>query len=193
MFTRLAILLLLLINGSIFAADEKFMLITGCARSGTQYITKVMQLSGLDIMHENVGYHGSASWLMAVEDVATPYGPGCEGIKFQHVLHQVRDPLKVISSVYTTEPKCSWEYIIKHIPQIRWTDPRIVKCAKYWYYWNLKSEEKAELTYRIEDLESEWGKIEKALGLILDKSSIDRVPKDTNSRGPYKKNSLGIH
>jgi len=170
------------------AETEKFLLITGTARSGTFFITLVMQQCGLDIVHEHIGYHGSCSWPMAVEDTTTPYGPGCAGVHFQHVLHQVRDPIKTISSVYTTEPTECWEYIIKHIPQIQWTDPKIIKCAKYWYYWNLKAAEKAEYSYCVENLEQEWGNIERVLGLNLDKTAIDRVPKNTNTRGDHRRN-----
>ncbi len=182
------IFLMTLLCGQVFADMERFLLITGCARSGTYYISDLLRQTGLDIAHENIGQHGTSSWTMAVTDTQTPWGPGSAGIHYQHIFHQVRDPIKVISSVYTKEPRASWEYIIKHIPQILSTDPKIVKCAKYWYYWNLRAEAIAELTYRVEDIEIQWDKIEKILGLILDKSALDRIPKDTNTNGPYKRN-----
>ena len=33
-----------------------------------------------------------------------------------------------------------WNYILSQIPEIRISDSHLVKCAKYWYYWNLKAE-----------------------------------------------------
>jgi hypothetical protein len=183
------ILLFLILIGfhSLQGQEEKFLLVTGCARSGTVYITKVMQQCGIDIHHEYIGKHGVCSWLMAVDDETAPYGPGSAGIRFQHVLHQVRDPIKTISSVYTTENDKSWKYVIKHIPQIQWSDPHIVKCAKYWYYWNLKAAQKADYSYCIENIEKEWSNIEEMLGLKLDKTALDRVPKNANTRGDYRR------
>ena len=163
-------------------AAERLLLVTGCARSGTGYIAKVLQKCGLDVGHERLGAEGISSWVMAVESIFSPWGPPRHNLKFKHIFHQVRDPLKVISSTYMTEGPQSWAYIIQHIPQIKWNDSFVVKSAKYWYYWNLKAAECAEWTYRVEDLEQVWEEFEKRLGKKLDRSAFSEIAKNYNRR-----------
>ena len=165
---------------------QKFLLITGCARSGTHYIASLLTLAGLPIKHEKEGEMGTSSWTMAVNALQTPWGPGYLKFNFQHVFHQVRDPLKTISAC-TTEPERSWEFIYDHIPQIKVKDRLVVKCAKYWYYWNLEAENKAEFTYRVEDIENALDEMSIRLRVPLSKDAIDWVPKDLNHR-PRKVN-----
>lgn len=164
------------------ATEQRNLLITGCARSGTMYIATLLQESGLDVKHEWLGDYGCSSWIMNFNAEVTPYGQARNGAFFVHTFHQVRHPLKVISSVYSTEPEESWQYIIKNIPQIRQTDSHLVKCAKYWFYGNLRAQKQAEWTYRIEDIENVWDEFQKRLGVTLDCSAFERVPKNTNTR-----------
>jgi hypothetical protein len=162
--------------------DSRPLLITGCARSGTGYISKLMTRCGLDIGHEAWGKDGCSSWVMAVDDENPPWGESSHNVQFDHVFHQVRHPLKVISSVYSTEPETSWNYISKHIPEIKREDSHLVKCAKYWYYWNLKAQEKAEFTYRVEDIDNALKKMGQLLHNDLDNSAISLVSDKTNTR-----------
>lgn len=170
-------------EGQAIFKPTHFLLITGTSRSGTKYIAKVLQKCGLDIGHERLGKDGISSWVMTMRTDHVPWGPARKGLQFVHIFHQVRHPLKVIASVYSTEPPESWEYILKHIPQIRKEDSLTVKCAKYWYYWNLKAYKEAEWTYRIEDLENIWDEFQERLVCRWDKKVLDQVPKDTNTRG----------
>lgn len=165
--------------------DNKFLLITGCARSGTTYITEVLKQAGLQVEHEFLAKDGCVSWLMAVDSDYAPWGPPDNGIYFEHIFHQVRHPLLVISSVYTTEPKQSWDFICKHIPEIHSKDDHVVKCAKYWYYWNLRAEEKAEWTYQVEEIETILSHMSKRLKFPLSRELLKRIPKTSNHRGAY--------
>lgn len=167
--------------------EKRLVLITGCARSATTYISKLLELNGLAVVHEGLAEHGCASWTMAVDAATTPWGPGSRGLEFEHIFHQVRHPLETIASVYTTEPEESWEFIYKHIPEISPKDSHLVRCVKYWIYWNLKAEALAEWTYRIEDIEKELPVMSKKLGVPLDPNSIKFVSKITNHRGTHKK------
>ncbi len=187
MFSRIIVIFICFIFsiGNLYG-DEKFLLVTGTARSGTFYITKVLKECGLDIKHELFGSDGACSWLMVPETDETPWGPGRKGVVFKHILHQIRDPLKSMSSIYTTEPPQAWTYIMQNIPEITWMDPKLVRCAKYWYYWNLKAEKLAEFSYPVEDIENQWENLERVLGMKLDKTSLDRISKDVNTRGGYK-------
>ncbi len=163
--------------------NERLLLIIGCARSGTTYIAQVLNKKcGLNAVHERMGLHGAVSWGMTFDTNKVPYGDARNGMYFHHIFHQVRNPLKVISSVYSTEPEDSWNYIMKCVPQIRKTDNHLTKCAKYWYFWNLKAEEQAEWTYRVEDIENQWEEFQTRLGLMLPKTALYEVPTNANTR-----------
>lgn len=157
-------------------------LITGCARSGTHYIAKVFRLHGLEVSHEGDARYGIVSWTMAVDSDHSPWGPAANNYYFKHIFHQVRHPLKTIASVMTTEPKRSWHFICKEVPDIKLKDPLIVRAAKYWYYWNLKAESKAEMTYRLEDASSALPEMSRILGYTFDTAFLNQVPSDAGAR-----------
>ncbi|MCE5315889.1 MAG: hypothetical protein LLG04_00820 [Parachlamydia sp.] len=157
-------------------------LITGCARSGTHYIAKVLRLHGLDVVHEGNARCGIVSWPMAVNSDNSPWGPGSNNYYFKHIFHQVRHPLKTIASVMLTEPGRTWHYVCKAVPEIKLKDPRIIRAAKYWYYWNLIAESKAELTYRVEDVAETFPELSRILGYTLDTAFLNNVSTDAGTR-----------
>jgi hypothetical protein len=187
-----AFFFLLLLIGSFFyfqtsqSRIRKTLLITGCARSGTNYITKALKKTGILIGHESVRRDGVSSWLMAVDAQQVPEGDPRSDYKFDHVFHQVRHPLKAISSLYFTHlpGNPTWEYILEHAPEIQADDSHFVKCAKYWYYWNLKAEEEAEWTYRIEDIDQLWDEFGQRIRKKINRKEVEAIPKDANSLGP---------
>lgn len=165
------------------------LLVVGCARSGTTYISKVLKKSGLRIGHEKMSRDG----ISTCELVGNPkegYWQGRWGIfperyRFSHIFHQVRNPLHVISSTYVTEDLDSWYFIMKYIPEIHMQDSHLVKCAKYWYYWNVKAEKIAEWTYRIEDFEEKREEFENRLGRKISQDALDKTAKNTNGRKTF--------
>ncbi len=161
----------------------KLVLITGCGRSGTDYMTKFLQKCGLYIGHEWMGGQGSVSWLMAADTDWAPWGPLYKDFMFVHVFHQVRNPIKVIQSYYNHPPGTTWEWICHVIPKIKLTDSTLTKCAKYWYYWNLMAEKKAEWTYKIEDFDTAYKIMAKKLNKQLSKKILNSIPKNTHTRG----------
>ncbi|MBA3816285.1 MAG: hypothetical protein H0X29_07150 [Parachlamydiaceae bacterium] len=160
------------------------LLITGCARSGTTYITEVLKLGGLDIKHELIGKDGTSSWFMCIEADKVPWKnrPSATGFQFDHVFHQVRHPLKVISSVLGTEHHKAITYFSENIPEIYARDTLLVKSAKYWYYWNLYAEQKAEWRYQVEQIDSCLIEMGQRLGIVLDPAILLQVPRDSNHR-----------
>jgi len=163
--------------------QRRLVLVTGCARSGSGYIAAVLQACGLDVRQEAIGRDGCASWTMAVESKRTPWGPARDGTtEFEHVFHQVRHPLSVISSVWTTEGPRSWGFIAEHVPKLRADDSIEVRCVKYWYYWNRAASRVAEFTYRLEDLANAWPELCRRLGRKLDARPLSTVPTDINAR-----------
>jgi len=167
----------------LYQRKNRHLLITGCARSGTYYITNILKRCGYKIGHEFIKKDGACSWEMAVDTKKAPWDHGRNGYRFKHIFHQVRDPLKVIGSLYSSEPPQSFEFFREHIPEIKPGDSRLTQCAKYWYYWNLLAEAQAEWTYRIEELENVWGEMEMRLGKKLDRNVLESIPKNTNTRG----------
>lgn len=157
-------------------------LITGCGRSGTVYISKVLNQAGLDVGHEKLGRDGAVSPLWLVSDRRYPaYHQQGSRPEFDIILHQVRHPLGAIASLTTTAPK-SWKWLLKHVP----IDPRshvLQMSAEFWLHWNIKAEDAAVYTYRIENLEWSWEKIKEltgARGCYGD--AVAGVPENVNAR-----------
>lgn len=165
---------------------KRLVLITGCGRSGTGYMKDFLKASGLDVRHEYMGADGSVSWLMAADVDRAPWGPLSKDFHFKHVFHQIRDPLKVMQSFYDYPPRATWEWISDVIPEIKLTDSDMTKVAKYWYYWNLMAEAKAEWSYRIEDFDKKYIEMGRRLGLRFDKKVLAGISKKNNSKGPVK-------
>ena len=162
------------------------LLVTGCGRSGTNYLALVLKQAGHEIFHERLGKDGIVSWTMTVDSIS-PWGPFTEE-SFQHVFHQVKHPLPVltswISNLYDLE-RDEWVFIRQHIPEIKLDDSLIVHCAKYWYYWNLLAEKKTEWRFRIEDIRKILPELINRSGLVLDNEALEKalneVPSNYNS------------
>ncbi len=182
MLKRIAILMFSLSSFGVIAED-RLVLITGCGRSGTTYISKALCLSGLDVPHEKLGEDGAVSWYRAGDNCYFRW----KRIKkiaeeeYRHIFHQVRDPLKTIASAQTLR-KEAWEYICQCVPEISMDDPLVVRCAKYWYFWNLRAEEMAEWTYRIEDIDEQFSEMGNRLGVPLDPQVLLKVSQEQRSR-----------
>lgn len=165
--------------------ETKLLLITGCGRSGTEYMATLLRQSGYDINHERPGEVGCVSWPMAVGSFS-PWGPLAEE-KFQYVFHQVRNPLDVITSWrlnLSDIARDEWKFIRTHVPEISEDDTLLIHCAKYWYYWNLKVEKRTEWRYRIEDVNQIIGEFESRCGLSFDINVIENLPRNTNTWAP---------
>lgn len=132
--------------------------IIGCGRSGTKYVSKLFNSIGIKIGHERLEKNGIASWTLVPYTNVEVWGPSFYKIRAMGfpIVHQVRNPLKVISSVTTVfSDKKTWDFISEHIP-IDNSETIIHKAMKYWYYWNLMAEKKAKYTYKVEDIEAHF-------------------------------------
>jgi hypothetical protein len=138
-------------------------LITGAARSGTTFITRVLNHSGLEFAHENgPAGDGLVSHLHAVvaDRYAWGLNPAKRRIYFDPILHQVRNPVKTIASITTIQH--AWPFIRRHVPDMPYerggepTDDatRLEASALYWVRWTRLSDQRADWTYRVEDLSS---------------------------------------
>jgi len=128
--------------------------IIGCGRSGTNYISEVFKSLNLVIGHEYFGKDGISSWRVVPDTDIRFGGPSFHNLKKykKTVLHQVRHPLKTIGSLLTFSEK-SWLFTARFI-RFEDSDSLLLKSMKCWYYWNLMAEKKAVFTYRVEAIES---------------------------------------
>lgn len=145
------------------------LLVTGCGRSGTGFLARVLTVAGLEARHEG---HSPAfkphqhkwpdpwkgtevSWLAAAHLDTLP-----ENLP---ILHQVRNPLAVTRSFlgfgFFTDPEKHQSgvgpyrnFMKHHAPEVALWDEPIDQCLQYWVTWNLKVERHAVLTYRLESL-----------------------------------------
>ena len=164
-----------------FFGEKKLLLVIGCHASGTHYISKVLENCGLDVKHEGMGKDGCVAWFMVKPSLYRKTLVGSHG-DFSHIFHQIRHPLKVITSIYLTHHRNSLKYIQKKIPEMNSTDSRLVTAAKIWYYWNVEAARVAEWTYRVEDLPDIWDEFQKRLGKDLDKKLILAASQREGSR-----------
>lgn len=134
---------------------DPLIIVVGCGRSGTLYITKFWKVFDKKIGHEKYGRDGIASWYLLLPHVFKQfkeeiYFPRAKRFIF---FHQVRHPLKVISSMYPRK----WDVPqVTNIIRLKNTDSRLEQCMKYWYYWNRNVDRKfkIKLRYRIEDIQT---------------------------------------
>jgi hypothetical protein len=182
--------------------DKPYFLITGCGSSGTRYVAKVFRTLGLSVEHERKGgQDGLSSWYCGIpKAIFTPreahlkyslppykaatwktFPEGREVV----VLHQTRHPLKVISTVQRYS-KGSWQFIYRALDwRIDPEEPLLLRCMKYWLYWNEAVEQVAQYRYQIEEFEQAWPTIcdmirRPRLNRYFDK--VKKVSTRTNSR-----------
>ena len=184
MFFKICTLFLLVCTPSFLPAEppkERLVLITGCSRSGTSYMSDFLRLNGIQVDHERDAPEGTVSWTMVVDAPWTPWGPGRRSFRYRHIFHQVRHPLKAIGSIVNEEQR-AWDFIQTYTPQVRENDRILVRAVNYWIYWNLAAERMAEFTYRIEDVEQALPKMATILRKKIDLRLLEQVPKTTNTR-----------
>jgi hypothetical protein len=132
-----------------------------------------------------MGKDGIASWLMAVDTSQVPWGPPSSLFSFKTIIHQIRHPLDTISSLQTFND-LAWDFICNHIPS-SCDEPLLLKCAKYWHYWNFKAERIAQWSYRIEDIREVFSELCFRIGIQANRAILDSTPTDINTRkGQYK-------
>ena len=158
-------------------------LIVGCGHSGTMHIAWIFQQLGLDIQHEKIGADGSAHWgythITRSLLLLTPkFGLSPDTI----ILHQVRHPLNVISSVQAMEDETWLEVGARAAYRERiWNpldDPHPIRGMKYWILWNAFAEELASYRYRVESLPEVFDELLEKIG--MSPQPLPVLPPDTN-------------
>jgi hypothetical protein len=144
-----------------YTKRRKIICITGCGRSGTTFSSKVLKQMGLSIGHERLRKDGISSWYLVSKNKKVPLGPSLHDLRKMDkvIIHQVREPLASISSMLSTGSP-SWRFLSGEIPISIKNDSKILRAMKYYYYWNLQTEDIADVRIKAENFLQE---IEKTL------------------------------
>jgi len=136
-------------------------LITGFPRSGTLYTTTVLNTIGVAAEHESHVHRPpvTVSWghFMQLNNLYPNLIP--------YFLHQIRNPIQVISSTLTISPS-NMEKIMTFL-RIRYTNDSIRNIMKAYIKWYELVEEHPgkKLTYKVEEMEKVFPTICKLIGV----------------------------
>lgn len=147
-------------------------LILGHPKSGTLYMTVVLRTLGLWVEHEREGRDGSVTGLF--------YNGSWNFDNYDTILHQVRDPEKVISSAVKTHGKSITHLMIKTGVDLshRYTN-RLLMIMKTWMAFTDWADEKAKFWYRVEDVPKIFSLICMEFGLPED-TKLPPIPDNIN-------------
>jgi hypothetical protein len=148
-------------------------LVTGCGRSGTHFITSLMQAHGIRVNHECYGPDGTVNWRHAAVGRSKP--------GFENVFHIYRHPLRTINS-FCTAGDGSWRFIGRKIPRLNDACDPVLRAAIYWVEWNQLAENVADISFMVEDIENAGKYLFSRLGVEFDPGLIPIAAKDRDSR-----------
>jgi len=148
------------------------LLISATPRSGTVRTQKLFASLSFNITDDwgNPGKHGTVSWMLAFRDSPRGYfGPVniAENESFEHVVHQIREPLASITSMAFTEPwddENYFSFVNRHIdlppppPNMTLTkkilsdEMRLSFALRMWVQWHEFLDEISEFHFKMENL-----------------------------------------
>lgn len=162
------------------------LVVTGCARSGTQYTAQVLQNLGLRCGHEKVYLHSDEldfekRWEDRDADISWLAAPYLNELpKDSVVLHLLRDPLKVVTCLVShkllTSDEQSTYFMRRHVKEIS-EGSDLERAVWYVLRWNqlIEGVDKKRIIYtrcRVEYL------IPPSLGRVLRLAGINRDEQD---------------
>lgn len=154
------------------------LLVIAVQRSGTHYVWEMLNRLGVEVHHEGVGPAGAISWLFAYKldmfpDPSKPalIKPGrtkpppnkyvinnqerLTHHRFKYVFHQVRHPLRVISTLLARCGKWDriwlWLSYMDGLEDINQHQSPLKRSMLLWFLWNRHIESYADLRFRSED------------------------------------------
>lgn len=138
------------------AGLRRQVLITGVQRSGTHFTWEFLNRLGVHVHHEGLGPAGSVSWLFtwrASQFVINNPARLTNDHRFCIILHQVRHPLKVISSIVrATKPRDQyWQWIFSVEKDIDKNAPPPLRAAMLWVAQNKRLERIADARFKVEE------------------------------------------
>lgn len=167
---------------------RKKVLVTGCGRSGTKSVCRILNDYGLDVGHEHMRTDGTVSCMFFIDSDWYPDHPWAapKGLiahqkerksqfRFDVTLHQVRHPLKVISSVAAGYDRQHQDWLVYNGVIPEGVRPKLKRAMYIWLEVNKRCEKISKFRYKVEDITTP--KVWKVISSMLD---IDaRPPKET--------------
>jgi len=129
--------------------------ITGTGRSATTAMFSALKNIGLSLGHERVGNsrEGGIGWPFAVYGLNDLIDKDklrlSRDLRFRIVLHQLRYPLKAISSLQTIERR-TFSFIQEH-SGVLYDQPDRRRALEHWITWNALVDKTHDAFYRVED------------------------------------------
>ena len=136
---------------------KRQILVTGVQRTGTHFTWEMLARLGIHVHHEGLGPAGSVSWLFtwkaATYVINNPASLDARRHRFCVVFHQVRHPLRVISSVVraTRAHDRFWDWLYGVEPGLDRTDPPVRRAARLWLLQNRRLEKIADARFLVEE------------------------------------------
>jgi hypothetical protein len=139
----------------------KKIMVVGCGRSGTLYMSKVFGLMGLDVAHEKLGQDGISSWLHSFGARQKRLIQRDINPDPRYMLHLVRNPVGVINSmvrVSQSKARYALGYFKDLCPDGAGNSVGYELAMKYWTFWNRMTEIRGagiDKRIRVEDLQKD--------------------------------------
>ena len=130
--------------------SEPLVIVTGCPRSGTGYMSQYFQVLGLQVGHEKLRRNGMSYWLLADKRRFDAYNvkasrKGYGDLRLAKKFHVTRHPLHMISSMLPRH-----ESILRgYVPDWDEYDTPLVRTAKFWVSWNEKIQYGMDIDLRL--------------------------------------------
>jgi hypothetical protein len=183
--------------------------VTGCPRSGTQYVARILQQLGYDCLHEASFNPWQAVFAMEHDD--RPWGDSSwMAVPFLSwlppetaIIHLVRDPLRTINSIVGTG-QLDWptdyrRFLAHHFmgDSERWPEDLARIAQDFWVEWNqrIMGTERVRLRVKVEEFVD---RLPEVIHLIdpqrvltaRDVSRVESIPRDENSRPHLIRNAV---
>lgn len=146
-------------------------LITGCPRSGTRYLSNVFNRVGLDVGHECVRFNGCSSGFYVGDFPTYPVGhkEPVSSINWFYVIHIIRDPQKAVPSLarLLTDVAAVRRWY-KQFGLITDSVDQSAMNVWYWSHKNVIKNIKPDITVNIDWFPEYWPEISHKLNITHD-------------------------
>ncbi len=149
------------------AKKKKWLVISGCHRGGTTYITRTLTAVGVKVGHQNHGHDGVVSGALA----------GTNIIEGATVIHQIRHPVRAIESIQGVTHKIIPDALTCPLRGLK--ESRLLLAMKYWLWMHSFARLRSFWIYKLEEIEAAWPKICKRLDIDAE---FPKLPANINAR-----------
>ena len=181
-------------------AVTRKLLAIGHPRTGSGYLSQLLNSYGLNIDHEKMGDDGIVSWMFSVYDLNNPFSLNMYAVSkyyvsFEHTIMFARDPLTAIPSIMreNRSSDVSFEFRAKHILKnfqvdIREINNEFEQAIETYYLWSKLAIEinKPSLFVRVEQDEDVLLEFLKKNNFDVSIECEKKPGKDVNANKLYK-------